>query len=63
MERDFSESHTFTIRNWKVIRDWRCGVRRVRVFTPRGMLMTKEQIMNQSPYRVQAEYSRQKHSL
>ncbi len=50
MTRDFSESTTTYIENlstlfgYRVVRDWRCGVRRVRVFDPYNRLMTKEQV-------------------
>jgi hypothetical protein len=42
--RDFSESVTSYLNGYRIVRDWRCGVRRVRVFNPYGWLMTKEQV-------------------
>ncbi len=44
MPRDFSESTTRWINNYRFVWDWRCGVRRIRVFNPYNQLMTKEQV-------------------
>jgi hypothetical protein len=45
MPRDFSESVTGYVNGYRVVKDWRCGVRRIRVFDPfYERLMTKEDV-------------------
>ena len=42
--RDFSEFTINYVGEYRIVRDWRCGVRRVRVFSPSGRLMIKEDV-------------------
>ncbi len=44
--RDFSEFTINYVGEYRIVRDWRCGVRRVRVFSPYNRLMTKGDVKN-----------------